>query len=70
MTKADRLCIKVALVPTVTFVVSLLGFMALRVASGTSPLPAGVTQYVISASLLVTFGAIVAANLLRVRLNH
>ena len=70
MTKADRLCIKVALVPTLTFVVSLLGFMALRAASGTSPLPAGAAQYVISASLLVTFGAIVAANLLRVRLNH
>ncbi len=70
MTKVDRLCIKVALVPIVTFVVSLLSFMALRAASGTSPLPAGVTQYVISASLLVTFGAIAAANLLRVRLNH
>ena len=70
MTKADRLCTKVALVPTLTFVVGLLGFMALRAASGTSPLPADATQYVISAILLVTFGAIVAANLLRVRLSR
>ncbi len=70
MTKADRLCINVALVPTVTFVVGLLGFMVLRAASGTSLLPAGATQYVISASLLLTFGAIVAANLLRVRLSR
>lgn len=70
MTKADRLCIKVALMPTLTFVVSLLGFMALRAAGGTSPLPAGATQYVLSASILVTFGAIFAANILRVRLNH
>jgi len=70
MTKADRLCIKVALVPTLTFVVSLLGFMVLRVASGTTPLPDGATQYVLSVSLLVTFGAIIAANLLRFRLNQ
>ncbi len=67
MTEADRWCIKVALLPTLIFVVSLLGFMALRAAGGTSPLPAGATQYVLSASLLVTFGAIVAANILRIR---
>lgn len=70
MAKADRSCIKVALVPTLTFVVSLLGFMVLRVVSGASPLPAGATQYVLSASLLMTFGAIIAANLLRVRLTQ
>ncbi len=70
MTKAYRLCIKIALVPTATFVVGLLSFMALRAASGISPLPTGATQYVTSASLLMTFGAIVAANLLRVRLNR
>lgn len=70
MTKSDRLCIKVALVPTLIFVVSLLGFMVLRTVNDASPLPDGATYYVLSANLLVTIGAIVSANLLRVRLNH
>ncbi len=69
MTKADRLCIKVALLPVLTFVVSLLGFMTLRALNGASPLPAGFNQYVLGASLLVTFGSIVVANLLRVSLS-
>jgi len=70
MTKADRLCVKVALLPVLTFVLSLLGFMTLRAVNGASLLPVGSSHRVLIASLLVTFGAIVAANLLRVRLSH
>jgi hypothetical protein len=68
MTRADRLCIKVALWPVLTFVIGLLSLMMLRVVSGADPLPNGSAQYVVSGSLLVTFGALTAANLLRVRL--
>jgi hypothetical protein len=68
MTKADRLCIKVALVPVLTFIVGLLGLMILRVASNASPLPDSSAEYIVGGSLFVTFGVIVAANLLRVRL--
>lgn len=70
MTKSDRLCIKVALLPVLTFALCLLSFMVLREMSGASPLPSGSTQYVLSASLLVTIGAIVVANLLRIRLRR
>lgn len=70
MTKADRLCIKVALLPVLTFVLCLLGFMVLRAVSGASPLPAGFTPNLVAASLFVTLGAIVSANLLRVRLGR
>lgn len=70
MTKADRLCVKVALLPVLTFVLSLLGFMTLRAVNGASLLPVGSSHRVLIASLLVTFDAIVAANLLRVRLSH
>ncbi len=67
MSISDRLGIKVALWPVVTFVTALLVVMALRVASGVGPLPAGAAPYVLSASILITFGALVAANLTRIR---
>ena len=68
MARADRLCVKVALVPVLTFVIGLVGLMASRVAGDASPLPDGLAPYVVGGSLLVTFGALLAANLLRIRL--
>lgn len=68
MSKSDRLCIKVALWPALTFVSGLLGLMVLRVVSGGGPLPAGSGPFVLGLGVLVTFGAVVAAHLLRFRL--
>lgn len=68
MTKNDRLCVNVALWPPATFVVALLGFMALRTANGASPLPDGTAFYIPVLILFVTLGAVVTASLLRVRL--
>jgi hypothetical protein len=70
MTKADRLCVKVALWPGAIYAVALLTFMIGRSLEGISPLPAGSAQFVPGTSLLVTFSAIVAANLLRIRLGR
>jgi hypothetical protein len=70
MTKNDRLCVNVALWPVATFVVALLGFMALRTANGAGPLPDGTGFYIPVLILVVTFGAIIAASLLRVRLGR
>ena len=70
MTKADRLCIKVALWPVAIYALGLLGLMALRSMSGNSALPTGSASYVPGASLFVTFSAVLAANLLRVKLSR
>lgn len=70
MTRADCLCIKVALWPVLTFVLGLGFVMLLRVMSSADPLPNGTAQYVLCGSLFVTFGAIIAANLLRLRLTR
>lgn len=70
MTKSDRLCIKVALWPVAIYVFGLLAFMAARSLSGVSPFPTGSAVYAPMTALLVTFSAIVAANLLRIRLSH
>ena len=68
MTRADRLCIKVALLPVATYVLSLLCFMLIRQASGLGPLPAGAGTYIPAVTLIVTTGAVGMATLLRGRL--
>lgn len=70
MTRADRLCVKVALWPVLTFVTGVGTLMLVRVVIGTDPLPNGSAQYVLCGSLFVTFAAITAANLLRLRLTR
>ncbi|MBB5714787.1 hypothetical protein FHS94_001623 [Sphingomonas aerophila] len=70
MTRADRLCIIVAVLPVGMLVSGLLGTMVVRSATGASPFPDGSANYVLPASLLVTFGAVLAANLLRIRVAH
>ena len=68
MTQADRLCIKVALLPVAAYVLGLLGFMLFRHMAGTSPLPAGAAMVLLPVSVIVTIGAVGTANLLRIRL--
>ncbi len=70
MTRANRLCVKVALLPVLTFVLGLGSLMLLRVMSGADPLPNGTAQYVLGGSLFVTFSATIAANFLRFRLTR
>jgi hypothetical protein len=61
--------VKVALVPTLTYVAALLGVMILRATCGASPLPNGLVPYVTVATGIVTMSSIAAAGLLRFRLG-
>jgi uncharacterized membrane-anchored protein len=62
MTRREKSIAAVSLVPTGTFVVGLMGWMAWRLSTGLAPLPHGATPFVMMACMTVPLVSVAVAN--------